>query len=342
MNRTYQPSGRISPLFWPAAAAMLVITAAAALLCVFGIQASYATLLDMTIYSAITKYLANFGTFMCVRGGRVRKPAFAKACGIALAVWYWLFLIGFTAPVKAVLAAEKSVWVWKWDGAWKEALVQFGRDFFGGAGAGGSVGMKGAAWMDFVVWQSRLRMLWEPVLSLKSTGAAITGKSGNVLFVMPGIVSVVLLGVVFLAAVWQFGYAFWKQGRAPFCEVSGKWAKETVVNLRCGAEETVLSRLLLGDTTVLAELEPLGGEDADSYFKVSMFAADRNAAFYVSVSKMTKTGRRRPSSSEGHSDVKPKRRKKPVYKEEQVVEYLVLDRGTGLSMLSHSQFCKIA
>ena len=40
MNHAYQPSGKISPLFWPAAAAMAVITAAAALLCAFGVQAA--------------------------------------------------------------------------------------------------------------------------------------------------------------------------------------------------------------------------------------------------------------------------------------------------------------
>ena len=313
MNHTYQPSGKISPLFWPAAAAMLIITAAAALLCVFGIQASQATLLDLMIYSAITKYIVNFGTFLCVRTGRVRKPAFAKVAGVVLAVWYWLLLLVFYTPVKAVLDAEKSVWVWKWDGAWKESLS-----------------WKGAL--------SQLKMFWEPVLSLKNTGAAITGKSGNVLFDLPGILCVVLLAVVFFAAVIQFGLAFWKQGRAPFCEVSGKWAKETVIDLRCQTEETTsLSRLLLGDTAVLAELEPLGSEEADCYFKVSMFAADRSTAFYVSVSKMTKAEKQRASDFGSHSDVKPKRRKKPVYREEQVAEYLVLDRGTGLSLLSRSQ-----
>lgn len=290
MNRTYQPSGKISPLFWPAAAAMVVITAAAALLCAFGVQASQATLLDMIIYFAITKYTANFGTFLCIRGGRVRKPAFAKACGIALAVWYWLLLVAFATPVKAILDAENSVWIWKWDGAWK----------------------------DFTIWRPRLNMFWEPVLSLKSTGAVITGKSGTALFTLPGIACVAVLAVVFLAAVVQFGFAFWKQGRAPFCETSGKWAKETVVNLQCQSEEAFLSRLLLGDTTVLADLDPLGNEEADSYFKVSMFAADRSTTFYVSVSKM-------------------KRVEKKKTEKEQVAEYLVLDRGTGLSLLSRSR-----
>lgn len=342
MNHTYQPSGKISSLFWPAAAAMLVITAAAALLCVFGVQASQATLLDMMIYSAITKYTANFGTFLCVKTGRVRKPAFAKAAGIAMAVWYWLLLIAITTPVKVVLEAEDSVWIWKWDGAWKEALSQLARDFLDGAATGGSVGMKGASWLDFNIWLSRFRMFWEPVLSLKNTGAAFTGKSGNVLFIMPGLLCAILLAVVFLAAVIQFGLAFWKQGRAPFCEVSGKWAKETIVNLQCGTEETSLSRLLLGDTTVLAELEPPGSEDEDCYFKVSMFAADRSTTFYVSVSKMIKDEKKRAAGSADPSGVKKKRRKKPVYREEKVAEYLVLDRGTGLSLLSRRQSGKIA
>lgn len=337
MNHTYQPSGKISFLFWPAAAAMLIITAAAALLCVFGIQASHATLLDMMIYFAVTGRIAGFGTFLCVKGGGVRRPAFAKAAGVVFAVWYWLLLIAFYTPVKAVLDAEKTVWIWKWDGAWKEAMAQLVRDFSGGAGAGGSTGMEGVPWTGLTVWLSRLRMFWEPVFSLKSTGAVITGKNGNTLFTMPGLVSVVLLAVLFLAAAVQFGLAFWKQGRSPFCEISGKWAKETVINLRCREEETVLSRLLLGDTTVLADLEPLGSEEADCYFKVSMFAADRNGAFYVSVSKMTKSKKKRPPGSAGNPDVKPKRRKKPVYEEEQLAEYLVLDRGTGLSLLSRSQ-----
>lgn len=331
MNHTYQPSGKVSLLFWPAAAAMLVITAAAALLCVFGIQVSHATLLDMMIYFAVTGRVADFGTFLCVKGGRVRKPAFAKAAGVVLAVWYWLLLIAFYTPVKAVLDAEQSVWVWKWDGAWKEALAQLVRDF------SGSAGTEGVPWTGLTVWLSRLRMFWEPVLSLKSTGAVVTGKSGNTLFTMPGFVSIVLLAVLFLAAAVQFGVAFRKQGRAPFCESSGKWAKETVVNLRCREEETFLSRLLLGDTTVLADLEPLGSKEADCYFKVTMFAADRNGAFYVSVFKMTKAEKQRPPGSAGNPDVKPKRRKKPVYEEEQLAEYLVLDRGTGLLLLSRSR-----
>lgn len=290
MNRTYQPSGKISPLFLPAAAGMLVITAAAALLCAFGIQASHATLLDIIIYSAVTGFVAKSGALLCVKCGRVRRPAFAKWYGIVLAVWYWLLLAVFHMPVRAVLAAEKSVWIWKWHGAWKEALTQL---------PGGG-------------------MFWEQVLSLKNNGAVITGKSGNILFNMPGTVCIVLLILLFLAAVVRFGIAFWTQGRAPYCEASGKWAKETVVKLCCREEETFLSRLLLGDTAVLAELEPLGGGEADCYFKVSVFVADRSTVFYVSVSKMTKAGRKKVT-------------------EEQLAEYLVLDRGTGLSLLSRSQ-----
>ncbi len=339
MNHTYQPSGKISPVFWPAAAAVSVATAAAALLCVFGIQASHATLLDMMIYFAVTGFVAKCGTLLCVKGGRVRNPAFAKAAGIALAVWYWLLLIAFSTPVKAVLTAEGSAWIWKWDGAWKEALVQFVRDFSGGAGAGGSVGTEGVLWTKSAVWLSRLKMFWEPVLSLKGTGAVVTGKRGNTLFTLPGMACVALLAVLFLAAVWQLGFAFWRQGRAPFCEASGKWMRETVVNLRCREEETFLSRLLLGDTTVLADLEPLGSEDADCYIKASVFAADRSAAFYVSVSKMKKAEKqkaekkRTPRSAE-RADVKSQRRKKPAFEEEMVAEYLVLDRGTGLALLS--------
>ncbi len=348
MNHTYQPSGKISPLFWPAAAAMLVITAAAALLCVYGIQASHAALLDMMIYFAVTGRIADFGAFLCIKGGRVRKPAFAKAGGIVLAVWYWLLLIGFYTPVKAVLTAEQSVWLWKWDGAWKEALAQFVHSFMNSAGMGGNgeigvAGGEGALWEGFIVWPGRLRMFWEPVLSLKDSGAAVTGKSGNTLFVMPGIVCVLLLAVLFLAAVVQFGLAFWQQGRAPFCEISGKWAKQTVMNLRCQTEEIFLSRLLLGDTTVLADLEPIDGGNEDSYVKVSVFAADRNGTFYASVSKMAKAENHwRPSYKSGSNieTKKPSKRKwlprgkKPIYEEEQLAEYILLDRGTGLFLLS--------
>lgn len=334
MNRTYQPSGKISILFVPAAAAMLVITAAAALLCTFGIQASPATLLDMTIYLTITKCIAGLGSFLCVRGARVRKPAFAKAAGVVFAVWYWLLLIGLYTPIKAVLTAEKSIWVWEWDGAWKEALERLARDFSGGVGGG--TGVKGVSWMNPAAWKPLLEMLAEPVLSLKSTGAAITGKSGNTLFTLPGIVCVVLLVIVFFAAAWQFGYGFWRQGRAPFCEASGKWAKETVIELRCQDEEAFLSRLLLGDTTVLAELEPLGGGEADCYFKVSVFAADWSLPLYVSVSKMTKVKKGRAQHSGSRCEDKPKRRKKPVFEEEQLAEYLAVDRGTGCSLLSRS------
>ena len=55
MNHIYQPSGKISLLFWPAAVAMLVVTVSAALLCTYGIQVSHATLLDMMIFFTITK-----------------------------------------------------------------------------------------------------------------------------------------------------------------------------------------------------------------------------------------------------------------------------------------------
>lgn len=298
MNHTYRPSGKISFLFWPAAAGMLIIAAAAALLCAFGIQASRATLLDMMIYFTVTKFVADFGMFLCVKGGKVRKPAFAKACGIALAVWYWLLILLFSAPVKAVLTAEGSALIWKWGGAWKKALAQLS-------------------------WIPAFRELF---LSLKAAGVAITGKSGNVLFTMPGTLCVVFLAVLFLAAVVQFGFVFWNQARAPFCEVSGKWAKETVVELRCRTEESFLSRLLLGDTTALADLEPLGSENPDCYFKVSLFAGDRNAAFYASVSKMTEVQKKKAA-----------KRNKPVFEEELLTEYLVLDRGTGLWLLSCSR-----
>ncbi len=315
MNHIYQPSGKISLLFWPAAVAMLVVTVSAALLCTYGIQVSHATLLDMMIFFTITKYIAKLGALLCIKFGRVRKPAFARGVGIALALWYWLFLLAFHAPVKAALTAENSVWIWKWSGAWKEALAQYVRDAFGTAGQ---------PWR----W-----MLLEPVLSLKENGAVITGKSGNTLFTVPGLVCAALLAILLLGTVWQFGFALWEQGRAPFFEASGKWAKKTVVNLKCPTEETFLSRLLLGDTTVLADLEPPGIEDADSYFKVSVFAIDGGESFYVSVSKMITSKKQRSSRFAVHSDHQSKRRKKQVFEEEQVAEYLVMDRGTGFSLL---------
>ncbi len=323
MNHTYQPSGKISPLFWLTAPVMFVIMAAVVLLCVFGIQVSHATLLDVMIYFATTKCIAKFGAFLCVKGGRVRNPAFAKAAGIVLALGYWMFLIVFYTMVQAVLTAEKSIWVWEWDGAWKEALAQFAWDFSGSEGTEGGVGIESVFRMDFTAGRSWVRMLWEPVFTLQESGAVITGKSGNALFIMPGVVCDVVFGVMFLAAIWQFGFVFRKQGRAPFCEASGKWAKKTVLNLQCRTEETLLSRLLLGDTAVLAELEPLGSEDADCYFKIAVYAADENDPIYVSVSKMTK--------------VKKHGQKKPVYEEEQVAEYLVTDRGTGFSLLLRSR-----
>lgn len=301
MNHTYQPSGKISLLFWPAAAAMLTVTAVAALLCIFGIQASRATLLDMMIYSAATKCVAHLGVFLCVRGGKVRKPAFARAAGIALALWYWLLLIAFYPPVKAVLEGEKLVWDREWDQVWKEALTQYAHIFFGNG------------------------------------GVAITGKSGNVLFTMPRIACIMLLAILLLAAAGQFGFGFWKQARAPFCEASGKWARETVVNLGCPEEDSFISRLLLGDTAALAELEPLGGRDPDCYFMVSVFAADWDSPIYVSVVKKTKVKKEPRPRSPDRADAKPKRRKKPVYEEEQVAEYLAADRGTGFALLSRSK-----
>lgn len=305
MNHTYRPSGRISLLFLPASVAALTVAAAAALLCAFGIQASRATLLDMMIYFFAAKCVARAGAFLCVRGGRVRNPGFAGAVGIALAVWYWLLLIGFATPARVVLDAAKQGWKWDWD--WLPAF----REWF--------------------------PAFWEPVLSLKVTGAVITGKSGNVLFAMPGTVCVILLGVLFLAAVCQFGFGFWERGRAPFCEASGKWMKETSINLRCQDEETFLSRLLLGDTAVLAELEPLGTGEADSYLRVSVFAADWDQPLYVSVSKMTETRKKGAQRAEGQSGSKPKRCKKPVFQEEQVAEYLALDRGTGFSLIQRKK-----
>lgn len=338
MNHTYQPSGKISPIFWPAAAAAGIITAVAALLCVFGIQASYATLLDVMIYLGVTKYTAKFGALLCIKGGRARKPGFARGVGIVLALWYWLLLLVFYIPVKEVLAAEGSAWIWKWDGAWKEALTRIFRGLSTGAGAAGSVGVKGTSWMGFNTWRSIVLMIWEPVASLREFGAVITGKRGNAVFTMPGIVCVVLLAAVFLAAVLQFSYVFGRQGQEPFCEASGKWAKKTVIYLRCDGQETFLSRLLLGDTAVLAELVPLGSDKAESCIKVSVFGAKESDPFYVSVSKMTEAGKRQAPNDAGNSENKRKKQKKKAYEEEPLAEYLEIDRGTALYLLSRSDF----
>ena len=293
MNQTYQPSGKISILFVPVLAAVILMTAAGAITCTFCMAFSPYTVIDAVIFIIFTGFIAKYGAIWCIRCGKVRNPVFSSLTGFFLAAWYCYLLMVVYLPVKGIFTMES----FRLSG---EDLVQLFRIF-------------------------RFSKFWETILLLRNEGAAFTGKTGNTLFVIPGIVCIILLSILFLITALYFALTFHERSGVPFCESSGRWAKEVV--LTCGIsddEELFLTRLLLGDTKVLSLLKPLNEVNVDHY-QVSVYVTGAKQNFYASVSKMENSGK-----TDRHTG-------KVEFEEKELTQYLAVDRATGLSLLSRSQ-----
>lgn len=290
MNQTYRPSGKISFFFVPAFAVMLLMTAAGTFVCAFCIWFSPYTVIDAVIFIIFTVFMAKYGALLCIKCGKVRNPFLSGIAGLILAVWYWYLLIVSYLPVKEIFTMESFHLP-------KENLM-----------------------LTFRIFQPS--KLWEAILALRNEGAAFTGKTGNTLFVIPGTVCIIFLSIAFLVTTLSFALTYRSRSRYPFCESSGKWAKEIVLTRSIPEdEELFLSKLFLGDTKVLSGLKPLNEVNVDHY-QISLFVTGRKENFYVSISKMENSGK--PDRHTGKTE----------FEENELTKYLATDRATGLSLLS--------
>lgn len=289
MNQVYQPSGQVSILFLPVFAIMLFMAAISALACVFCVQFSPYSVLDVAICFVIAKGVGKYGGIWSIKCGKVRNPMIATVSGILAALWYGYFLVVFYLPIWEMSQAESI-------DSLKVAPGQLlGRLSFSG--------------------------FFHAVSELKSKGAEITGKSGNVFFVLPGSPCIVLLVLCCIILAAYCASVFRETSKHPYFEESGRWAKEIVIIRRVPEnEELFLSKLLLGETEALTRLQHLNEVNVDHY-KVSLFSGGDRDGFYASVFRMENSG-----------EVE-RRTGKMVFEERELVKYLGLGRDAGIALL---------
>lgn len=292
MNQTYQPSRKISVLFVPVFAVMLLMATVGAFACTALIWFSPYTVIDAVIFIIFTIFISKYGAIWCIQCGKVRNPFISVLAGLFLTVWYWYLLIVFSLPVRRIFTMESFQFQLS-----KKDLTQIFQIF-------------------------RFSKFWETLSALKGEGAAFTGKTGKPLFVIPGTACIIILSLLCIVTALYFVSEFHERSRYPFCETSGRWAKEITLTCRLSDdEELFLSKLLLGDTKVLSRLRPLNEVNVDHY-QVSLFVTGTKENFYVSVSKMENSGK-----TDRHTG-------KMEFKETELAEYLAVDRATGLTLLS--------
>ena len=290
MNHTYRPSGKISVLFVPALAVMLLMAAAGTFACTFCIWFSPYTMIDAVIYIIFTRFMAKYGSLWCIKCGKVRNSALSVLTGLFLALWYWYLLLVLYRPVRKIFTEDSFILP-------KDSLCQAFQIF-------------------------RPSEFQEAFTSLMNEGAAFTEKNGGSLFYITGTVCIVILSLVFLATAAYFAAAFQSRSRYPFCEASGRWAEEITLTSSVSAdEELFLTKLLLGDTQVLSDLMPLHEVNVDHY-QITLFVTGKKDNFYATVCKMNNSGK-----TDRHTG-------KIFFEETKLVKYLVIDRTTGLSLLS--------
>lgn len=290
MHQVYKPSGKVSFLFMPVYAAMLFIAALTAFVCIFCIHFSPYSVFDIAILIFVTAATGRYGALWCVKAGKVRNLVFSVVSGLFLAVFYWYMLIIFYLPVKNVFILKSFYFL-------DEKPLEFLRVL-------------------------KLQELLKVFSILKHNGAGITGRKGNIFFTMPGNVCIVILSLLFIVTAIYFMLEFHQAACYPFCEASGKWFKETVLSF-CPPDnkELFLSKLLLGDFTVLYYLEPLYEVNVD-YYKISLFTNNIKDRFYISVSYMENSGKL------------DKKTGNMLFSENILVTYLAIDNNTGRGLLT--------
>lgn len=167
----------------------------------------------------------------------------------------------------------------------------------------------------------RFSEFWKMFNYIKNNLIVITGKSGNKWFDMPGTICIALLSIMFIIIVIYIAVIFQKKSRYPFCEISNRWAKE--FTLICGVpedEKLFLSKLMLGDISVISDLITLQEAYTD-YYQISLFVTALNDNFYISITKMEKTQKVN------------RLKKRPVFQDRLLIEYLTIDVNTGLSLV---------
>ena len=226
--------------------------------------------------------------------GKVRHPVFSAISGIILGLFYWYFIIILYMPVKSMFIMKSFYLL-------NEPPARLLRIF------------------HFKEFASAFS-------TLKNNGAVITGKRGEVYFTMPGNVCIIMLIILCIVSVIFFASEFYKNSGRPFCETSGKWMKKIVFTSSVPEDdELFISKLLLGDCTVLSSLEPLY-EVNTHHCKISLYTSSFNDKFYISLSYM---------ENRGKLDTKTGKTK---FKENELVEYLGIDNNTGRSLLTRNWY----
>ncbi len=292
MNQVYKPSGKISFLFFPIFSAFVFVISVCAFVCIFCIHFSPYSLFDAMIFTFATIKTAKYSALACVRAGKVRHPAFSAVSGVILGLFYWYFIIIFYLPVK-------SMFVMKSFHLFNGPLTGLLRVF------------------HFKGFASALSIL-------KNNGAVITGKKGEAYFTMPGNICIIILIILCIVSVIFFASEFYKNSGRPFCETSGKWMKKIVFTSSVPEDdELFISKLLLGDCTVLSSLEPFYEVNAH-HCKISLYTSGFNDKFYISLSYMENCGKLDPKTG------------KTNFKENELVEYLGIDNNIGNSLLARN------
>ncbi|MCI9080570.1 MAG: hypothetical protein HFH68_16965 [Lachnospiraceae bacterium] len=294
MNHVYKPSGKISLLFFPVFVINIFIIAVCAFICIFCIHFSPYSLFDAIIFIFATIVTARYSALCCVKTGKVRNPFFSAISGIILGLSYWYFIVIFYLPVKSMFIMQ-SFYLLNEPPSGILKIFNF-------------------------------KELTNAISMLKNNGAAITGKKGGVYFTMPGNICIIILIISCITSIIFFASEFYKNSRNPFCETSGKWMKKFIFTSNVPEDdELFISRLLLGDCTMLSYLEPLHEVNID-HFKISLYTSSFNDKFYVSLSYMENSGKL------------DKKTGKIKFNENEIIEYLEIDNDTGRSLLTRSQY----
>lgn len=297
MNQTYQPSGRVSILFLPVYISALLLMAAGAAVCMVGMHTSPSFLTDLAFYCILTGILLKIIPGWSIRTGKVRNPMAAKISGAFLVIWYWyLMALLYAAEPGKLVSAENFTF-------------SVNQEF----------------------WSRLFSAFLQPLQILNTfscileEGFAITGRSGTVFFVIRGWMAGGLLLLVFLVSAGVFASAFYKKSLIPFSEAAKSWSQEIVLPFRMPEDlDGFLARLLMGDTKVLTQLEPLSEVNV-SYLEIVLYVTAGQEKFYVNVIKKINSGETE------------KRSGRMVFEEEETVRFLTIDRSTGFVLLTREQ-----
>lgn len=298
MNRSYHPSGKVSILLIPVYLVLIFFTAVAAAICIIGARVAPSALRGFAVYLIVAGFLTSQGSRFCIRAGKVRNKTVAFAAGLSIICLFWYFLLVFHIAVPEVFFGEPM-----------------------------QLGLRMTETLKNVIIHPFL--ILEPLKALLENGFLVSGKSGTALFTIGGKLAFLILAGVFLVTAGIMIYGCCQKSRLPFCEESKRWGREISLTFEIPEEEEVFfSSLLLGDTGVLASLQPLSTVNVN-YVLVTLYAMvgnsvglSRDHPFYISVTKRIISG--------GKPDIDGE----ISYEDEELVRFLAVDSSTGLHLLS--------